>query len=67
MVPTNNGVMSAQAVMDHLTYACYRYNRSVCGMGAQALARLFPQTGAAMEAKYQAEHAQGDAIAMEAA
>mgnify|MGYP001587154584 CR=1 FL=1 len=40
------------AIIDNLTYACYRYNRAECGMSAAALAKLFPETGAAMEARY---------------
>ena len=47
--------LDAARVMDHLTYACYRYNRAECGMSAAALAKLFPDSGAAMEARYKEE------------
>ena len=52
---TSAGFLEAARVIDALTFACYRYNRQECGMSAEQLARLFPDTGAAMEARYQAE------------
>ncbi len=45
--------LDASRVMDHLTYCAYRYNRAECGMSAAALAKLFPDSGAAMEARFQ--------------
>ena len=44
--------LDAARVMDHLTYACYRYNRWECGMSAESLAKLFSETAAAMEVRY---------------
>ena len=43
-----------QQVIDHLTYRCYRYNREQ-GLSAAALAKLWPQTGEAMELRYSGE------------
>ena len=53
MIATNQGPMSPAQIVDALTFACYRFNRQT--MSAERLARLFPQTGAAMEAHYQQE------------
>lgn len=49
MIPTSHGAMSTQAIVDHLTYASYRANRST--MSAAQLARIFPNA-AALEAQY---------------
>lgn len=54
MIQTNQGPMSAESIVDHLTYCSYAANRGY-GMSAEALAKFWPKTGAAMEAKYQAE------------
>lgn len=55
MIPTNRGPMMAEQIIDDLNYSCYRYNRADCGMSAERLARVFPETGAAMEARYLSE------------
>lgn len=55
-IPTNLGPMSAEGLMDYLTYCSYAANRGY-GMSAEDLATFWPKTGAAMEAKYQAEQA----------
>lgn len=47
--------MMAEQIIDDLNYSCYRYNRADCGMSAERLARVFPETGAAMEARYLSE------------
>lgn len=41
-------------VIDFLTYRTYRHNREL-GATAAGLAKLWPQTGAAMERRYEAE------------
>ena len=42
-------------MIEELTFAAYRYNRAECGMSAESLAKLFPDSGAAMEARFQEE------------
>lgn len=54
MIPTSQGPMSAEGVIDHLNYCNYRANRGY-GMSAEQLKKLWPQSGDAMEAKYQTE------------
>ena len=49
--------MNAAQVIDALNFSCYRFNRDQ-GMTAEGLAKLFPTTGAAMEADYQQEKRQ---------
>jgi hypothetical protein len=44
----------ASQVISELTYISYASNRDQ-GMSAEALARLFPSTAAAMEQRYQQE------------
>lgn len=51
---TSAGFLEVAQVIDALNYACYRFNREL-GTSAEQLARAFPETGAAMEARYQAE------------
>lgn len=46
--------MSGAQLVDALNYSCYRFNRER-GMSAESLGKLFPESGAAMEARYQAE------------
>jgi hypothetical protein len=41
-----------------LTYSNYRYNRDL-GMNTEALGRLYPKSGAAMEQRYQHEQYRG--------
>lgn len=45
---------SATEAVDYLTYRAYRHNREM-GLSAADLAKLWPQTGAAMESKFQDE------------
>lgn len=49
---TSAGFLEVAQVIDALTFACYRFNRQQ-GMSAADLQRLFPESGAAMEAAYQ--------------
>lgn len=51
---TSSGFLEVAQVLDTLTFACYRYNRER-GMTAAELGKLFPETGEAMEAKYQGQ------------
>lgn len=51
---TSAGFLEAAQVIDALNLACYRFNRQQ-GMSAADLAKLFPESGAAMEAAYQQE------------
>lgn len=55
MIPTNQGAMTPERIVDSLTYSCYRHNRAL-GMSAERLKRLlWPQSGDALEARYQRE------------
>jgi hypothetical protein len=54
MIPTNQGEMQPESIISDLTYSAYRFNRDE-GMSAEALGRLFPKTGSAMEQRYQHE------------
>jgi hypothetical protein len=54
MAPTTQGQMTPEGVVCFLTFRCYAYNRDG-GMSAERLAKLFPASGAAMEARYQQE------------
>lgn len=56
-IQTNKGPMTPEAIVDHLTYCSYRAQRELYGMSAERAKRLWPQTGDAMEARYQAEQA----------
>lgn len=47
--------MTPEEVVDHLTYCSYRAQRSLYGMSAERCKRLWPETGDAMEARYQTE------------
>ncbi len=55
MIPTNKGPMTTESIVDHLTYCSYRAQRALHGMSAENARRLWPHSGDAMEAKYQAE------------
>ena len=57
LIPTSAGNLSAEQVIDALNFSFYRYNRDL-GVSAESLGRYFDRTGAAMEAKYQAEKAE---------
>lgn len=47
--------MTPERIVDSLTYSCYRHNRGL-GMSAERLKRLlWPQSGDALEARYQQE------------
>jgi hypothetical protein len=54
MIPTNRGPLTPEGIIDALNYSCYRHNRDL-GVSAESLGRLFNLSGAAMEARYQAE------------
>lgn len=54
MIPTSAGPMTPAGIVDHLTYCSYRANRGY-GMSAADLKTFWPQSGDAMEARYQAE------------
>lgn len=49
---TSAGLLETSQVLDALNFACYAYNRNQ-GMTAEQLARLFPDSGARMEQRYQ--------------
>lgn len=53
-IPTTKGSMTLEGVVCFLTFRCYAFNRD-SGMSAERLAKLFPESGAAMEAQYQHE------------
>lgn len=57
MIPTSNGPMSPEGIVDHLNYCSYRAQRELHGMSAQNAKRLWPVTGDAMEARYLSEKA----------
>lgn len=56
-IPTSKGPMTPEGVVDYLTYCSYRAQRGLHGMSAESAKRLWPETGDAMEAQYQAETA----------
>lgn len=58
MIPTNKGPMTAERIVDELTYASYRFNRGT--LEAEKLMRLFPETGRAMEQRYQRERGEAE-------
>ena len=47
--------MTPESIVDYLTYCSYRAQRGLHGMSAENAKRLWPTTGDAMEATYQAE------------
>jgi hypothetical protein len=61
MIPTNRGEMQPESIISELTYSTYRFNRDD-GMSAEALGRLFPTTGAAMEERYRCEQVGGNGM-----
>lgn len=62
VIPTSKGQMSAEQIVDELTYSSYRYNRSAHGMSAESGMKWYPN-GEQMEARYQAELAIAKAAA----
>lgn len=54
---TNKGLMAPEAIVDYLTFCSYRAQRELHGMSAENAKRLWPDTGDAMEARFQAEQA----------
>ncbi len=54
VIETTAGPMAPEGVVDYLNYCNYRANRER-GMSAADLAKLFTETGAAMEQRYQRE------------
>ncbi len=53
VIETSVGPMTAEGVVDYLNYCNYRANRE--RMSAADLAKLWPESGAAMEQRYQRE------------
>lgn len=54
-ISTSKGPTTPEGVVDYLTYCSYRAQRELYGMSAESAKRLWPQTGDAMEARYQSE------------
>ena len=56
MIPTSQGPMSAESIVDYLTYANYRHNRTISPhITPEQWAKCGYPNVTAMEAKYQAE------------
>ena len=51
---TRQAVNNPKGLISDLGYSCYSYNRDE-GMSAESLLRLFPETGEAMEKRYEEE------------
>lgn len=56
-ITTNKGPMTPEGIVDYLTYCSYRAQRELHGMSAANAKRLWPLSGDAMEAQFQAEQA----------
>lgn len=56
-IPTNKGPMTPEGIVDYLTFCSYRAQRALHGMSAASAKRLWPLSGDAMEAQFQAEQA----------
>lgn len=59
LIETSRGRMSAEQIIDELTYSNYAFNRGR-GCTAEALGKYFAN-GAALEARYQTELHGGEA------
>ncbi len=54
-IETNVGAMEPEQIVDYLNYCSYRAQRDIHGMSAENAKKLWPQTGEAMEQRYQRE------------